>query len=154
MSVVAIVVVVADQVSKSLAVSRLSSAPVNLFGPFKLELTYNTGVSFGLATGFVRPIIVIVVVILVVVLWFGRAVPNTMAAVGVGMIVGGALGNLADRVFRAHHGAVVDFLYSGFWPTFNIADASIVCGVVVLGVALWRTNPHSASQSVEEAKGS
>jgi signal peptidase II len=56
------------------------------------------------------------------------------------MILGGALGNLADRLFRAHHGAVIDFLRSGFWPTFNLADSAVVCGCVVLAVALWRTS--------------
>jgi signal peptidase II len=138
MLVVAIIVVIVDQVTKSLAVSRLSSGPVHLIGPFALVLSYNTGVSFSIGTGLTLPIVVIVVVVVAVLAWFGRAVPNTPAAVGVGMILGGAVGNLADRLFRGHHGAVVDFLRSGFWPTFNVADSAIVCGCVVLGVALWR----------------
>ncbi len=139
MLVVALMVVIADQVTKSLAVSRLSAGPVHLFGPFALVLAYNTGVSFSIGTGLTLPIILIVVVVVAVLAYFGRTVPNTAAAVGVGMILGGAVGNLSDRLFRGHHGAVVDFLRSGFWPTFNLADAAIVCGCVVLAIALWRT---------------
>jgi len=138
MLVVALVVVLADQVTKSLAVSRLSSGPVHLIGPFALVLAYNTGVSFSIGTGLTLPIILIVVVVVAVLAYFGRTVPNTAAAVGVGMILGGAVGNLSDRLFRGHHGAVVDFLRSGFWPTFNLADAAIVCGCALLAVALWR----------------
>jgi signal peptidase II len=137
--VVAVAVVVLDQVTKSLAVSKLSSGPVHLIGPFSLALSYNTGVAFSIGTGLTLPIVVIVVVVVTLVAWFGRAVPSTAAAVGLGMILGGAVGNLADRLFRGHHGAVVDFVYSGFWPTFNLADASIVLGCVVLGVSLWRS---------------
>ncbi|MGO9150463.1 MAG: signal peptidase II [Acidimicrobiales bacterium] len=139
MIVVALAVVVADQVTKSLAVSRLSSGPIHLIGPFALVLSYNTGVAFSIGTGLTLPIILIVAVVVAVLAWFGRTVPNTGAAVGVGMILGGAVGNLADRIFRGHHGAVVDFLRSGFWPTFNLADSAVVCGCVVLAVALWRS---------------
>ena len=146
---VALLVVVADQVTKSLAVSRLASGPVHVIGPFSLVLSYNTGVAFSIGTGLTLPIVVIVVVVVALVAWFGRTVPNTAAAVGVGMIVGGAVGNLADRLFRGHHGAVIDFIYSGFWPTFNLADASIVCGCVVLGVALWRASVTRRSSESE-----
>ncbi len=136
---VALAVVIADQVTKSLAVSRLSSGPVHLIGPFALVLSYNTGVAFSVGTGLTLPIIVIVVVIVALLAWFSRTVPNTAAAVGVGMILGGAVGNLSDRLFRGHHGAVVDFLRSGFWPTFNLADSAVVCGCVVFAIAMWRT---------------
>lgn len=140
MLVVALAVVISDQVTKSLAVSRLSSGPIHLIGPFALVLSYNTGIAFSIGTGLTLPIIVIVAVVVAVLAWFGRTVPNTGAAVGVGMILGGALGNLADRLFRGHHGAVIDFLRSGFWPTFNLADSAVVCGCVVLAVALSRTS--------------
>ncbi|MGA3351627.1 MAG: signal peptidase II [Acidimicrobiales bacterium] len=147
---VALAVLVADQVTKSLAVSRLSSGSIHLIGPFALVLSYNTGVAFSIGTGLGLPIVVIVVVIVALVAWFGRTVPNIAAAVGVGMILGGATGNLADRLFRGHHGAVVDFFYSGFWPTFNVADASIVCGCIVLAVALFRATGAARSRETEE----
>ena len=139
MVVVALAVLIADQVTKSLAVSRLSSGPIHVIGPFALVLSYNTGAAFSIGTGLTLPIVVIVVITVPVLAWFGRTVPNTVAAVGVGMILGGAVGNLCDRLFRGHHGAVIDFLRSGFWPTFNLADSAIVCGCAVLAIALWRT---------------
>lgn len=140
MAVVVSLVVAADQLTKSLAVSRLAGGPVHLFGPLRFQLSYNTGVAFSLGSGLTVPIVIVVVVLVALVAWFGRTVPSTGAAVAVGMILGGALGNLADRVFRGHRGAVVDFVYSGFWPTFNVADACIVCGCVALAVILWRSD--------------
>ncbi len=152
MLLVALLVLVADQVTKSLAVSRLASGPVHLIGPFALVLSYNTGVAFSLATGLTGPIVVIVVITVAVLAWFGRTVPSTSAAVGVGMILGGALGNLADRLMRGHHGAVVDFLRSGFWPTFNLADSAIVCGCAVLAIALWRTTAKRRPPGTDEPR--
>ena len=142
---VALVVVAADQVTKSLAVSRLSSGPIHLIGPFALQLAYNTGIAFSIGTGLTVPIIVIVALTVAVLAWFGRTVPNTGAAVGVGMILGGAVGNLADRLLRGHNGAVVDFFRSGFWPTFNLADAAVVCGCIVLVLARWRSGATKPS---------
>jgi signal peptidase II len=138
MVAVAVAVLVADQVTKSLAVSRLSSGPVHILGPFSFELSYNTGVAFSIGTGLGLPIVLIVLVVVALIAWFGSTVPNLLAAFALGLVLGGALGNLSDRIFRGHHGAVVDFIYSGFWPTFNLADAAIVCGCVLLAVALWR----------------
>ncbi|HUA94033.1 MAG TPA: signal peptidase II, partial [Acidimicrobiales bacterium] len=59
-------------------------------------------------------------------------------AVAVGLVLGGALGNLSDRAFRGHHGDVVDFVTLTHWPTFNVADACITVGVVLLVVLYWR----------------
>ncbi|MGH9294793.1 MAG: signal peptidase II [Acidimicrobiales bacterium] len=135
---VAAVVIALDQVTKSLAVRGLSRHPVHLIGPFYLALSYNTGVAFSIGSGLTLPIVLIAIALVVIVPWFARGVPTLPAAVAVGLIVGGALGNLADRIFRHHHGGVVDFLYSGFWPTFNVADASIVCGSILLCVAMFQ----------------
>lgn len=83
------------------------------------------------------PIVEIVVVGLVV--WLlamsRRASRNASAVtvVGLGLLLGGALGNLGDRLFRHHGGAVVDFIQAvSWWPVFNVADASIVVGVIIL----------------------
>lgn len=132
---VAVVVVVADQVTKSLAVSRLDS-PVHLVGPLGLALGFNSGSAFGLFT--TQPValsIVALVVIggLVAVAWQTKRI---LTAVALGLVLGGALGNLADRAFRSHHGSVVDFITLTHWPTFNLADASITIGLVLVVVAL------------------
>jgi signal peptidase II len=142
------VVIAADQVTTSLAVSHLANHRVHLVGPFYLALSYNSGVAFSLGTGFTLPIIIIVVCLVGSVAWFARGVVTTSGAVGFGMILGGAIGNLADRLFRGHHGAVVDFLYSGFWPTFNVSDACIVIGSAVVAVNYWRSG-HQAPPAAE-----
>jgi len=145
----AVGVILLDQLTKTLAVDRLSRGPIHLVGSFWLALSYNTGVAFSLATGLTLPIIIVAAVLVAVVAWFGRTVPNVAAAVGIGMILGGALGNLGDRLLRGHHGAVVDFVHSGFWPTFNVADSSIVCGSIVLGIALWRASAPPSTTDEE-----
>jgi signal peptidase II len=133
-----LLVVAADQVTKTLAVDHLSRHSVHLVGPFSLALSYNSGVAFSIGTGLTLPIVLIAVALILAVAWFGRGVPTWPGAVAMGMILGGAVGNLSDRLFRGHHGAVVDFLASTFWPTFNVADACIVCGSLLLAVEIVR----------------
>ena len=133
---VAAAVVCLDQVTKTLAVEQLAHHRVHLIGPFSLALSYNSGVAFSIGSGLTLPIILVAVVLILAVAWFGRGVPTMGGAIAIGMILGGAIGNLSDRLFRGHHGAVVDFLASTFWPTFNVADASIVCGSILLGLSL------------------
>ncbi len=132
-------VVAADQLSKSWAVGRLSEGPMHVLGPLDLELSYNTGASFSLFTGatvWLALVAAVLVGALVVLVW--RA-PTRGRAAALGMVVGGALGNLSDRAFRGHHGAVVDFVALPVWPTFNVADACIVVGGALILVSLWRT---------------
>jgi signal peptidase II len=141
LAVVAVAVVVVDQVTKTLAVEHLSGHEVHLVGPLAFRLAYNSGVAFSIGTSLTGLIIVVVVVLVAAIAWFARRVPTTSAAVGAGLVIGGALGNLADRLFRAHHGAVVDFIYTRYWPTFNVADACIVCGCVLVAWTLLRHSP-------------
>jgi signal peptidase II len=137
---VAALVVAADQLSKNWALGHLHyGEPRHVVGPTYLDLTFNSGAAFGLGTG-VTPIIEALAVVLVAWLLFathqvGRNV-RPLTAVGVGLLLGGALGNLTDRVLRHHHGAVVDFIQAvSWWPVFNVADASITVGVIVLAVS-------------------
>jgi signal peptidase II len=131
-------VVALDQTTKTLALDRLRGGPIHLAGPLSLALSFNSGVAFSLGTGLTVPIIVIGAVLVVVLLWFARGSPSYPVALGTGLVLGGALGNLADRIFRSHGGAVIDFIHFGFWPTFNVADVAIVVGAVVLVLAFWR----------------
>jgi signal peptidase II len=132
---VAAAVVVADQLSKWWAVDRLSRGPITIVGDIRLALTHNSGGAFGLGSGFV-PMVALAVVALVVVLFVvGRSIDRAAIAVALGLVLGGALGNLADRVFRAPgfgRGAVVDFVDLRRWPVFNVADAAITCGCILL----------------------
>ena len=109
--------------------------PIEVTSFFNLVLVGNTGVSFGLFRGagarwFLVAVSLAVVVALLVWLWRARAM---LIQLGVGLVIGGALGNVIDRV---RLGAVVDFLdfyaFQVHWPAFNLADSAIVAGVIVL----------------------
>ncbi len=129
------VVLVADQVSKSFAEADIHR-PVHLVGPLGLGLTYNTGSAFSLFPGDTVVLAVVAAVMAAALAVLARRVRRTSSAVALGLVLGGALGNLADRVFRGHGGAVVDFVTLSHWPTFNLADAAITVGVLLLVVTL------------------
>ena len=153
-AVIAALVVTADQVTKSLAVADLSHHGVHVLGPIYLRLYYNAGVAFSVGTGLTGPVIVIVIALVLSIAWVARGVPTMPGAVAFGLILGGAVGNLADRLFRGHHGAVIDFLYTRIWPTFNLADSCIVVGCILLAVSFARAGRVSgraerASKSAE-----
>ena len=140
--IVAVVVVVLDQLTKSWALGDLSSGgPRHVIGPIYLALTFNRGAAFSLGAG-ASPIIEAVAIALVVgVIALSRRAARGGASiavlVGLGLLLGGALSNLGDRLFRHHHGAVVDFIQLvSWWPTFNVADASITVGAVTIVVAM------------------
>lgn len=135
---VAATVVAADQITKTIAESKLHNGSVHVLGPLSFTLNYNSGSAFSLLTGW-APLLVIVATVLIGVLavlaWRAQ---RPGVAVALGMVLGGATGNLMDRIVRGHHGAVVDFIDLRFWPTFNLADASIVLGLLLLALQLWR----------------
>ncbi len=134
---VAVIVVAGDQITKSLAVAHLPGHPFHLFASFYLLLQYNSGTAFSLFQGFGLWIVVVGIVLVGALLAVSRWVRTKVGAVGIGMLLGGAVGNLADRLFRANHGAVIDFIYARYWPTFNVADACIVIGAVLLILSSW-----------------
>ena len=131
-TIAAVVVVALDQLTKSWAVDRLSDGDVHIVGPIDLSLTYNSGAAFSLGPGLTPFLIAAGVVLLAVLIGMTRSVENTPTAVALGVLIGGACGNLADRLFRDHDGAVVDFVDVGWWPVFNVADAALVCGGICL----------------------
>jgi signal peptidase II len=151
---VAVLVVVVDQITKTWA--QHARVERHVVGPLWFSLTYNSGAAFSFGSG-VGPVVEAVVAILVVWLlaFSGRASRNSSIPmiIGLGLILGGAIGNLSDRVFRhipGHPRSVVDFIDAvrigthDWWPTFNVADASIVVGVVLVVIAYIRRPPTSA----------
>jgi signal peptidase II len=139
---VAAVVVLVDQLTKWWAVDRLSRGPIHLIGPLDLELTRNRGSAFSLFQGD-APVLIAIAVLLVAALSAAAFFsPTRSRAAVIGMIIGGAVGNLSDRLFRGHHGAVIDFIALHFWPTFNVADACIVIGSLALAFSLIRKTPN------------
>jgi signal peptidase II len=149
--VCAAAVIVADQVTKSIAVHDLARGPVHVVGPLSFQLKYNTGAAFSIGAGLTLPIIVIAFVLVLLLAWFARGTPSALAAAATGLILGGALGNLSDRLFRGHSGAVVDFIHLNFWPTFNVADASIVVGTLLLLIEIARLSRRGAPDSRHKA---
>ena len=130
-------VVLVDQLTKWWAVDRLALEPFHVVWRMDLALSRNTGSAFSLfqgATGLIVVIAVALVAALLVMVW--RA-PTLGRAATLGLILGGALGNLSDRFFRSG-GAVVDFVEFHFWPTFNVADACVTVGCILLAVSLLR----------------
>ncbi len=142
---VALIVVVADQATTSWAIADLRR-PEHLFGPLGLGVQYNSGTAFSLFAGSVTWIVPVVVALLLVVCWLAWRARSTLAGVAYGLVMGGALGNLADRFFRGDHGGVVDFVTLSHWPTFNVADAAITLGVVTL-VVMIIVRPETIRQS-------
>lgn len=140
------IVLVADQLTKWLALNGLTPyAPEALMPLVNLTLAFNTGAAFSFladAAGWQRWLLIgiAVAVSLYLLYWLkGLGPGRRLEAAGLGLILGGAVGNLIDRV---RLGAVVDFIdlhYAGWhWPAFNIADAAIVAGVLLILLTAWR----------------
>ena len=115
--------------------------PVRVLGGLVyLQLVRNPGAAFSLATGYTWVLTLIAVVVVVVIIRVARRLRSTGWAVALGLVLGGALGNLVDRIFRSpgpaagpRGGQVSLFAPDGrIWPVFNMADACIVCGGVLL----------------------
>jgi signal peptidase II len=135
---VAAFVLVLDALTKQWALAALADAPIDLFGPVRLALVFNKAGAFGLGGAFVPFLAVAALVLVLVMVTVGSASARTSTAVALGLVLGGAFGNVADRVFRAPgflQGAVVDFVDVGFWPVFNLADSAITCGCLLLVLA-------------------
>ncbi|MFJ4657788.1 signal peptidase II [Nocardia sp. NPDC088792] len=161
--VVAAVILGLDLLTKTLVVANMTPGrPIYLIGDWaRLMLTRNPGAAFSMATGMTWLLTLIAVAVVVGVIRIGRTLRSLPWAFGLGMVLGGALGNLIDRLFRAPgplQGHVVDFVAIGWWPVFNVADSSIVCGAILL-VALTvfgfepdgsRMHRSSADDSTEE----
>jgi signal peptidase II len=141
---IAAVVLAADVVTKVVGVAQLEGRdPVPLLGGLvHLQLVRNPGAAFSLATGYTWVLSLVAVAVVVVIVRVARRLRSTGWAVALGLVLGGATGNLVDRIFRAPgplRGEVVD-LVSLFapdgrvWPVFNLADTAIVTGGVLLVV--------------------
>ncbi len=147
---VAPVVLVVDQITKQLALAGLEhEQPVRVLGGlFYLQIVRNPGAAWGMATGMTWVLTLIALAVVVRIIWVMPKLRSTGWAIGLALVLAGALGNLLDRFFRAPgamHGHVVDFL-SPFapngeaFPVFNIADSAICVGgaLIVLMALLGR----------------
>ncbi|WP_433209006.1 signal peptidase II [Nocardia sp. CA-107356] len=137
--IIAAVLLGLDLLTKTIVVAKLTPGdPVPIIGDFaRLSLVRNPGAAFSMATGMTWLLTLVAAAVVIGVIRIGRTLRSLWWAIGLGMVLGGALGNLVDRLFRAPgplQGHVVDFIAVGWWPVFNLADSSIVCGAILLVV--------------------
>ncbi len=136
---VAAVSVGVDQATKSWALEALDGRdPIHVLSTLQLALSFNDGVAFSLGRGSGLAVVPLALVVVVAVVVLARNLPGRLAATAVGLVVGGAAGNIVDRLVRDHDGAVVDFIDLQWWPVFNVADACIVVGGALLALCSLR----------------
>jgi signal peptidase II len=127
-------VVLLDQATKQIAIAELAGkGPVGLVLGFELDYVTNTGIAFGfLGDGTALVLSITIATLVILLAWFATAATRPGLWIATGLLIGGALGNLADRV---RVDAVTDFIDPPFWPAFNVADIAITAGVVTLAFA-------------------
>jgi signal peptidase II len=135
-------VVAADHLTKWWALRELRTRDVHLVGSLRLHLVHNQGAAFGLGSKFAPVIALVAVAVVLGVIGYGRALRSRAAQVAVAAIVGGAIGNLLDRLLRDGSGflggPVVDFIDLQWWPVFNVADMAVTIGAVALALTAGR----------------
>lgn len=149
-----VLVLLADQASKTWALNSLSDGPVDLFWTLRLRLAFNSGAAFSLGEGFPWVFAALAVIVLVGLGFVAlRSTLGRASAVGLGLVAGGAVGNLFDRLLRSHDGAVVDFIDLQWWPVFNLADACLFVGIGLLLLTWGRTGSAAPSEEPERTEG-
>ncbi len=146
------IVVGADQLTKHLALTGLDDGPIDLPGSLRLVLTFNDSAAFSVGGGRTSWIAGLALCVAIGITVVGLRSDRRPTAVGWGVVVGGAAGNLVDRALRDGNGVlggrVVDFVDPGFWPVFNVADASLWVGIGILLLTSLRDERRKAALEV------
>ena len=142
----ALVVLILDILTKGWAMSALSDGrDIHIFWTLHFALTHNEGMAFSTGTN-VGPFIGMLAIVVIAILIFTlRKQSSVISLVATGCIIGGAIGNVLDRVFRGSgfmDGAVVDFIDFRWWPVFNVADIGIVCGAIAVAYSMIVSQPE------------
>lgn len=132
-----------DQLTKMLALQHLTPGePVNVIGSLlKFNLIRNPGAAFSLGADFTPVISAIQIIVAIGVVWLSRKLGSIGWAVAFGLLFGGAIGNITDRIFREpapFHGHVVDFLQTPNWAIFNVADMAVTSAAILLVIQTLR----------------
>ncbi|MCM2392394.1 signal peptidase II [Streptomyces albipurpureus] len=140
---VALVAYALDLATKMLVVARLEHhEPIEVIGDWlRFEAVRNAGAAFGIGEAFTVIFTVIAAAVIVVIARLARKLYSLPWAIALGLLLGGALGNLTDRIFRApgvFEGAVVDFIAPKHFAVFNLADSAIVCGGILIVILSFR----------------
>ena len=152
---VALVIVLVDQATKTWALNALDGGrTVDVVWTLRFALGFNSGMAFSKAEGWGPVIGVAATGVLVYLLSTLRRAGSAVSAAGLALVIGGAAGNLVDRLFRGDawmRGSVVDFIDLQWWPVFNVADSAITVGAVLLVLGALRDGPaEQGSAPVEE----
>jgi len=146
----ALAVFILDRVTKGLVAQRMIIDQSIVLIPRVLDLTYilNSGAAFGVLAHRDLLFIIVAFVLLLGVLWvtFSRPMMESRLIWGLGLLAGGAVGNLWDRMVA---GQVIDFIHFHYWPVFNFADAAIVVGMGLVLVDFWRRESVEAEKQHE-----
>jgi signal peptidase II len=158
------VIVVADQVTKSIAVARWSDAPLEVVGTaVEFSVTRNSGSAFSRFQNLTPLLAVGAIIVAIVLAHAARKETDRVTLCALVLLLGGALGNLGDRFFRAPsflHGSVVDFVKVGSFPVFNVADSCVTIGATLLIVrglfppraeTETETDDHDGSDTTKDA---
>ena len=142
----ALVVLILDILTKGWAMSALSDGrDIHIFWTLHFALTHNEGMAFSTGTN-VGPFIGMLAIVVIAILIFTlRKQSSLISLIATGCIIGGAIGNVLDRVFRGSgfmDGAVVDFIDFRWWPVFNVADIGIVCGAIAVAYSMIVSQPE------------
>lgn len=150
---VGLVILVADQLTKLWVLNNMNEydvlTPFPTFGRlFRFTYITNTGAAFGLFPGGGNIFMVVAIIVVIAIIIYIANHPTLPGIVrfAFGLQLGGAIGNMLDRI---QHGSVVDFVDIGFWPIFNIADISIISGVILLAYWLWEEEERNAQLALE-----
>lgn len=132
-----------DLVTKLIVVAELENqGTIEVLGTWlQFHVVRNSGAAFGMGEALTIVFTAIAAAVVVVIFRIARKLYSTPWALALGLLLGGALGNLTDRVFRSPgplHGAVVDFIAPAHFAVFNLADSAIVCGGVLIVVLSFR----------------
>jgi signal peptidase II len=129
----AVLVLALDQLTKEIALRSLTDGPVDVIeGVLRWRLAFNPGGAFGIFQDHSEIFLVATLLVVGLILLWVRNLDDPRLVVPLGLVVGGGLGNVADRIFRGHDGKVVDFIDLHVWPVFNIADMGVVLGVLAI----------------------
>jgi signal peptidase II len=142
LAAVAAGVLALDQLTKWWVVDNLGDGRIiDIVGSLRLRLTYNFGAAFSISQGRGALISLLAVAVVGVLVVSGRQATRPLAAIALGMVLGGAIGNLSDRAFRTGEGilggGVVDLVDLQWWPVFNVADSGVVCGALLMVALSW-----------------
>ena len=141
---IVIAIVALDLITKTWAVHELADGPVEIIGEsVSFRLARNTGGAFSLFQAFTPLLAIVAGLVAYFLVRTLRRTQDTLLVVALAFVLGGAIGNLLDRLFRSPgflRGAVVDFVHVGDWPTFNVADSAITIGAVLVIVWSVRTS--------------